>query len=202
MIVNHQEVIKLSRRATNGDTGAYEALVSYINSNYRRANTRLLSLEKAGFDMYAYDRAEHFLETVFERKRFPKATSKRDEWDIIQEAQQLSKFLNAKTSTIRGFREIEEKRLSNLREKYPEINGMTAEKQRSFLRFISGEETQNIFEETDRSSEIISVMISVWEDSERQKSKILRAFERYLAGRTNITQLQRGIKRSKSSKRR
>ena len=80
------------------------------------ANQRLLSLEKADRDYWAYDRAVLYTQRTRNRNRFSEAKNwKGTIQGLKYEVQRLSDFLDAKTSTVSGSRAVEKNIKNTLR---------------------------------------------------------------------------------------
>ena len=74
----------------------------------KRANQRLLRLERAGLNYYAYDRAMLYLERTRKSKRFSESRGfKGNKQALLRELDSLTTFLNSRTSTVSGQRSIE-----------------------------------------------------------------------------------------------
>ena len=84
------------------DSGDVKAMRQFYRSAAKRANSRLDTLRKSGLDTAARQRAEYYLQEEFGQGKFHEGgTPER----MDDEIQQVIKFLNAQTSTVRGEKE-------------------------------------------------------------------------------------------------
>lgn len=74
----------------------------------KRANARLLSLERAGRDYWAYDIAQQYL-NARNRRRFSERGFKGSSRNAVRELEEIITFLNSASSTITGSKAIEAK---------------------------------------------------------------------------------------------
>lgn len=77
----------------------------------KRANVRLSNLEKKGLDndTWAYGKANRFLNRQ-DRTRFFEGKTYNSERELNRQLQELTYFLNAKSSTVRGIKQMEKER--------------------------------------------------------------------------------------------
>ena len=96
---------------------AYEELVARNKALAGVANRRMTNLEKAGFERWAYDRAITHIESIDGKgaKRFNKNLT--DVVDLQLNIQEMSKFLNSKSSTVGGNRDIDKEIINAFRSK-------------------------------------------------------------------------------------
>ena len=96
---------------------AYEELVARNKALAGVANRRLTNLEKAGFERWAYDRAITHIESIDGKgaSRFNKNLT--DIVDLQLNIQEMSKFLNSKSSTVAGNRDIDKEIINAFRNK-------------------------------------------------------------------------------------
>lgn len=81
----------------------------------KRANQRMLQLERKGYDFGAIDTVKQYLSYQKEgKKRFTERKNYlTDHMELKREISTLESFLDAPTSTIRGMKQIEKKRQSS-----------------------------------------------------------------------------------------
>ena len=90
--------------ATQGSVDSYEYLQRENRRLAKLANRRLRDLEKAGYDMFAYDRAFTYLRN-HDRTRFSLQLAPSTDWrGMVTQLSELITFVNAKTSTVAGAR--------------------------------------------------------------------------------------------------
>lgn len=98
----------------------------------KRANARLLSLERAGRDYWAYDIAQQYL-NARNRRRFSERGFKGSERNAVRELEEIISFLNSASSTITGSKAIENKIKSNFAEKGVNVSELGS---RDFFDFL------------------------------------------------------------------
>lgn len=96
------------RAAAWNATQGYESSYNYLKEQNRRlakvANSRLIALEKSGYDMFAYDRAYTYLKN-HDIRRFSTKLAPASDWrGMVEQLSELITFINAKTSTVAGAR--------------------------------------------------------------------------------------------------
>ena len=90
--------------ATQGSVDSYEYLQRENRRLAKLANRRLRELEKAGYDMFAYDRAFTYLRN-HDLRRFSLQLAPSTDWrGMVTQLSELITFVNAKTSTVAGAR--------------------------------------------------------------------------------------------------
>ena len=101
---------------------AYNELVERNKALAVIANRRLTNLEKAGFERWAYDRAITHIESVDGKgaTRFNKSLT--DIVDLQLNIQEMSKFLDSRTSTVAGNRAIDKEIIDAFRDKTLELD--------------------------------------------------------------------------------
>lgn len=105
--------------ASQGSTDSYRFLQEQNRKLAKLANGRLRALEKAGYDMFAYDRAYTFLRNHDQRRFSTKLPDASNYKAIVSQLQELVTFVNAKTSTVAGAR----KALNDKIDKISEFTG-------------------------------------------------------------------------------
>lgn len=100
----------------------------------KRANQRLLRLERAGMDYYAYDRAMLYLERTRGKNRFSESKKYQgSKQGLLRELDALTTFLGSKSSTVKGQKEIQKARTETFRAKGYSIE----QNERLFYNFLS-----------------------------------------------------------------
>ena len=107
-----------------------EELAKKIEKNYKKANDRLKSIEKAGLtkasNAYRYIERESYdnAEYLTERGRFKKPTKKMSRNELLSEYVNLNRFLNeSKTSTVKGTKDRYKKAYKTYAKKIKQAGG-------------------------------------------------------------------------------
>ena len=120
-----------------------EELTKKIEKNYKKANDRLKSIEKAGLtkasNAYRYIERESYdnAEYLTKRGRFKKPTKKMSRNELLSEYVNLNRFLNeSKTSTVKGTKDRYKKAYNTYAKKIKQAGGkpMTFEEYGDFWR--------------------------------------------------------------------
>lgn len=194
-MLNEEQLQTLKRSAMRGDSNSIRELREYNRILSKRANQRMLNLEKAGYDFYAYDIAITYVETTYDRERFP--TSKKLLPDInalIKQIRVMHKFLSSKSSTISGQKAIERERLEEFRDLFDIPEGTAKE----FLRFLGSDTVKHVFDITGISGEIYENMAKTVADAKNKRKelrRLKRLFDNYRKGELTYDELMYGIKR-------
>lgn len=101
----------------------------------RRANSRLLRLEKKGLVGWAYKPAVRYTQKAYGSNRF--STRKEisdDPFEVIEEVDEIINFLNAESSTVTGVINIESRITETFRKK-----GLDVKNPKDFFDFLSSE---------------------------------------------------------------
>lgn len=107
----------LTSRAQRGDGSALRQLRQINRQLARRANTRLRRLEQENLDYYAYDRAQAFINEKTNNNRFTTSSRILEEpSDYRTQILELVTFLESESSTVRGQRAIQNRRVESFRE--------------------------------------------------------------------------------------
>lgn len=113
---------------------AIEELESLRRKFAKRANQRLLRLERAGLDYYAYDRAQLYLNRTRGTNRFSESKNyKGSKQALLRELDALTTFLGSKTSTVAGQRQIEREKIRMFEQKGYHVG----DNSRQFFNFLS-----------------------------------------------------------------
>ena len=96
---------KLIRAYLSGDKKAEKEIISATNQYSKIANSRMRSLEKAGYDMFTYDRASAALMTL-NRSRFKESwndlSASENVEDLILSFRETRQFISMEQSTVSG----------------------------------------------------------------------------------------------------
>lgn len=129
--MNINSIRTLLRQSKKGNKESFEKLLAENKKLSKRANQRMLRLERADKDIYAYQPAYYWLENTYDKlgkKRFP-TSRKLFEGDLDLLYEQIleeRKFLRAQTSTISGQKKYEE----NVKKSFERILGKEVEREK------------------------------------------------------------------------
>lgn len=166
--------------ASEGSESSYKFLQTQNRKLAKLANSRLRALEKAGFDMFAYDRAYTYLKNIGLR-RFPTALPDPTNYKgIVSQLTELVTFINAKTSTVAGAR----KTLNDKLDKISEFTGNTYTPQQRITlgRLLGTDSVSTLLREVrGDSGEVIDVLEEV-SMNEANIENISSIIDKHLAG--------------------
>lgn len=171
------ELRMLRRDARRSDEALNEMIE--LNKRYAKiANSRLLRLERKGYDYYAYDRASEFNREKG-RRRF--STTLDNPIDLYEQMLELRAFLNARSSTITGQKAIIKER----KEAFSEMGiDIPRGEEKDFLRFLGNQDVREMIDLVGSSrlgglsGELVEAIAGAWKGGLNQK-KILNLFEQY-----------------------
>lgn len=158
------------------------------------ANQRLKSLEKAKINHFAYAKAEKYNIDDMERSknRFYTGTKFEKGKEINSQLENVLYFLNAKTSTPTGLKQIYKERIDTFRDKGVNIK---EGEEKEFMDFLSSKQFENLSKYAD-SNQVIQTYVdarNVGEDVE----KINREFENFMNTNLTFDQVQEKLKVAK-----
>lgn len=181
---------QLSSKADSGDVQAQTELRTYNTYLTRQANRRMTLLEKKDFDYYAYDRAISYVqaegtyEGISSYNRFQTDINIIGDYDNMAiQIQELQRFLQSKSSTISGQREIIRDRIRTFKDRYGiDIDPSTA---KDFFRYLGTEEVNEILEASGKakrgygSAFVVEALYGEFIDTKGQGGEIMKAIENY-----------------------
>lgn len=147
----------------------------------KRANARLLSLERAGRDYWAYDIAQQYL-NARNRRRFSERGFKGSERNVIRELEEIISFLNSASSTITGSKSIEAKIKSSFARKGVNVSDFES---RDFFDFLDWYNS----DKRGRSKIQSAIAIDFYNKAIQQgksKEDVETAIEQFKQGRTSL----------------
>lgn len=158
----NEDVISLSR-------------LNSIRLRYARiANERLRRLEKAGRDFWAYDIAVNYTQKAYGRNRFNQARQWKGSMEgIINEIEELSKFLNMETSTLRGQKAVDRRIAKTFKQK-----GLKMSDPKAFFNFLNSAQYKNLANK-GITSEQLQEFFDRSVDDQYELSEIYNAFEEF-----------------------
>lgn len=173
------DIRRLAWNASNGDWAAEAELRSQVKKLAPIANRRLRSLEKAQLDMFAYDRAITYLNNQ-NKRRFSTVLDTTNYRSMTTQLQELTTFINAKTSTVSKAREYFTAKITRLSEA---TGTHYTDEQAYYLgRLISTDSVSTLMREVRGDS---SDVIEVLEDLSLQdinQDEIMSIIDKHLAG--------------------
>ena len=147
----------------------------------KRANARLLSLERAGRDYWAYDIAQQYLNSR-NRRRFSERGFRGSERNAIRELEEIISFLNSASSTISGSKAIENKIKSSFARKGVNVSELGS---RDFFDFLDWYNS----DKRGRSKIQSAMAIDFYNKAIQQgksKEDVETAIEQFKQGRTSL----------------
>lgn len=180
-MLNINEIHALRRAASKGDAEAYKTLLAENARLAKRANTRMVALEKAGMAYYAYERAAGYLASEYGSNRF--TTSKKklaDPYDLAQNILEERTFLRAETSTIRGQKRVKSARVQAFNDIGIEL---PQGRENDFLRFLGSDTVRQALNTVGRktaiSNELVEALAGAY-DAAAEKKGVKRYIETLL----------------------
>ena len=174
------DIRTLAWKASEGDPFAYEKLQAENKKLARLANSRMRALEKAGLDMFAYDRAKTYLDTQG-KKRFSTVLAPQSDYrGMAEQMGELVTFINAKTSTVAVAKDSLRKKL----EKISEHTGAeyTAEQGRRLGKLLSNDSISTLLRDVKADSEKVLEMLEEISMDDFNEQRLITTIDRYLMG--------------------
>lgn len=147
----------------------------------KRANARLLSLERAGRDYWAYDIAQQYL-NARNRRRFSVKGFKGSQRNAVRELEEIISFLNSASSTITGSKAIENKIKSSFARKGVNVSELGS---RDFFDFLDWYNS----DKRGRSKIQSTIAIDFYNKAIQQgktKEDVQAAIEQFKQGRASL----------------
>lgn len=133
-IPTQQQLRNLEYRAGRGDAAAEAELRSLARTMAKRANQRMVELEKAGYETAALNRAQYWLNEIRGRNRYRENVKTLDMDILMDELEKSTQFLRWQTSTVAGETRRRKKILSALKGK-----GIEIKNEKIFLEFLDSD---------------------------------------------------------------
>lgn len=162
---------------------------AYIRKNLpklvKTANQRLTELKRHGIEFSRYSGASTYLD-VKGREKFSGALKGKSDIDIRKEFNQVVKFLNAKTSTVSGYREIAQYQKEAFEKKLKEegIN-VTDEELDKLHDFLQSKEFESLRKYIDSDQVIEDFAQSLIEGA--AESEIMEGYRKFLEDDSEMT---------------
>lgn len=189
-IPTQQQLRNLEYRAGRGDAAAEAELRSLARSMAKRANQRMVELEKAGYETAALNRAQYWLNEIRGRNRYRENVKTLDMDILMDELEKSSQFLRWQTSTVAGENRRRKKILDALKDK-----GIEVKNEKIFLEFLDSD-IWNEFKKyigTDLQR-IAGEVLETQEDLDNLK----QMFKRYQEGRIGAVEFIRQMENIQS----
>lgn len=148
----------LLRSANSGNKDSLQILQAQARKLGKRANQRMLRLERSGLDYYAYDRTSEFLKTEMMRNRFPESVKSMDTADIVRSIEEAQKFLSSPTSLVSEQKKIRKNRLEGFKAANIEVPEDQVDKLMRFLGSQGMEAVWNKASSVETSEEIVNLI--------------------------------------------
>lgn len=179
--LSEKELSKLELSIIRGDSNAEYTMRKELKRIAKAANTRLLRLEKAGYEnsSSAYGRAVGYLQEFFEgatRYRTGKYLKIDDVFDLYREAKS---FMAKETSTIRGVKYAQSRLLDTV-----ETLGYTVPREDldKFYEFLQSDTVYDVMQNIDISEIVIDAISNGFFNLKKSIDEIMDNFEKYLNG--------------------
>lgn len=167
-------------QASNDNPFAYEELQKENRRLARLANSRLRALEKAGLDMFAYDRAITYLANEG-RNRFSAVLAPQSDYKaMVRQLSELVTFVNSKTSTVAEARKSLQKKL----DKISEYTGTeyTAEQGYQLGRLLGNDSISTLLRDVKADSDEVLEILEELSMEDFNKERLTTTVDRYLQG--------------------
>lgn len=189
-IPTQQQLRNLEYRADRGDAAAEAELRALARTMAKRANQRMVELEKAGYKTAALNRAQYWLNEIRGRNRYREHVKTMPLDTLMDELEKSTQFLRWQTSTVGGENKRRKKILDALKDK-----GIEVKNEKIFLEFLDSD-IWNEFKKyigTDLQR-IAGEVIETQEDLDNLK----QMFKRYQEGRIGAVEFIRQMENIQS----
>lgn len=189
-IPTQQQLRNLEYRAGRGDAAAEAELRALARTMAKRANQRMVELEKAGYETAALNRAQYWLNEIRGRNRYREHVKTMPLDTLMDELEKSTQFLRWQTSTVAGENKRRKKILDALKDK-----GIEVKNEKIFLEFLDSD-IWNEFKKyigTDLQR-IAGEILETQEDLDNLK----QMFKRYQEGRIGAVEFIRQMENIQS----
>lgn len=189
-IPTQQQLRNLEYRAGRGDAAAEAELRALARTMAKRANQRMVELEKAGYETAALNRAQYWLNEIRGRNRYREHVKTMPLDTLMDELEKSTQFLRWQTSTVGGENKRRKKILDALKDK-----GIEVKNGKIFLEFLDSD-IWNEFKKyigTDLQR-IAGEVLETQEDLDNLK----QMFKRYQEGRIGAVEFIRQMENIQS----
>lgn len=133
-IPTQQQLRNLEYRAGRGDAAAEAELRALARTMAKRANQRMVELEKAGYETAALNRAQYWLNEIRGRNRYREHVKTMPLDTLMDELEKSTQFLRWQTSSVGGENKRRKKILDALKDK-----GIEVKNGKIFLEFLDSD---------------------------------------------------------------
>jgi hypothetical protein len=171
----NQEYLNIDLRGKRYDIDEVRALRRKLA---KRANARLLSLERKGLTKNAYRVATRYTQATRGRNRFSEAYLKSAEISYLREdIENLRVFLNSATSTISGYKKLKKERIARFRQK-----GLKIDDEDQFYRFLNSKIYKDLANKLISSDKLIEFYDDVVDTGKYEMKDLKEALEEFKKG--------------------
>ena len=163
--------------SSNVKNDNFSKLIDKAKKYSKLANKRLKELEKNGLNGQAYGYAEYY-NSAMKRKKNRFYTGEKlykSKADVINHIEELQHFLGAKTSTVEGYRNTQEKRINKFREHGVDIPKGSEDE---FNQFLETSQFNALKSQLD-SNQIIDIYVSA-KKKNKTVGEINKEFKKFL----------------------
>lgn len=171
----NQEYLNIDLRGKRYDIDEVRALRRKLA---KRANARLLSLERKGLTKNAYRVATRYTQATRGRNRFSEAYLKSAEISYLREdIENLRVFLNSVTSTVFGYKQLEKERIARFRQK-----GLKIDDEDQFYRFLNSKIYKDLANKLISSDKLIEFYDDVVDSGKYEMKDLKEALDEFKKG--------------------
>lgn len=176
-------IMKIHARAQRGDAEAVTALSQASFLLAREANKRLSRLESHGKTRYAYELAMSFTKPAYDSSRY--AENLDDARAMYVQILSARKFLEKRTSYLKGQKEVDDQRIEMLRVslKLPESGkgSMSKSQLNKFLTVLGESPVRKLLKEMHHngSKELVELMQRSYARKPTARAEIVSLFKQY-----------------------
>lgn len=179
-------LMRLRQEALAGSARSKKELEKLNKQMARESNRRLSRLEKSGFTVYAYEGAIGFTQSAYGTNRYAESGISIE--DAYVQALSMRKFLGKDTSTVKGQRDVEKRRIAQFRQTMELTKNraskdyMTNAQISDFLRFLGEKPIRNLLSNTYRagSEELVEDIRGQYTRNPSARKEILKLVDEYL----------------------
>lgn len=166
--------------ASHGNPVSYKFLQEQNRRLAKLANSRLRALEKAGYDMFAYDRAITYLKNANRTRFSTKLAPYEDYKGMVKQLSELVTFINSPTSTVAKARETMRKKVG----KISEYTGheYSEQQQYNIARLLSTDSISTLLRDVRGDSGDVIDVIEELSVSDANVDAVSSTIDKYLAG--------------------
>lgn len=189
-IPTQQQLRNLEYRAGRGDAAAEVELRALARTMAKRANQRMVELEKAGYETAALNRAQYWLNEIRGRNRYREHVKTMPLDTLMDELEKSTQFLRWQTSTVGGENKRRKKILDALKDK-----GIEVKNEKIFLEFLDSDIWNEFKKYIGTDLQLIAGdVLETQEDLDNLK----QMFKRYQEGRIGAVEFIRQMENIQS----